>query len=413
MERLDDPEVLALTSPEFADVRVDFGIARAEVAAETISRHTAELWASITEVLDDAARHPEIFIDERAQLSARERRDYAVRSAVADLAARLTVAEGTVRAWGEAASTLRRDASRTWQAFLDGRITPANARVVADTVAELPQPARGAFDRAAEGPASRLTPARFRAVARSLRDRLHAESLAERHRREAARRRIVVQDEPDGMTWLSVLLPSEIAHRAIAGIDARARRLRRDPAEFRTLEQLQADVAGDLLTGSTTGHAVGVTVAVTVPVLTLLGSSDEPGVLEGVGPIDADNARRLAAEAPSFTRILTHPITGAVLALDRTTYRVPSDLAKTVRQRDRTCRGPGCGRLAADCDIDHIVEWQDGGGTDVGNLMHLCRHHHRLKSVARWRASPPDPEAATITWTSPTGHVVETEPPPF
>jgi hypothetical protein len=59
------------------------------------------------------------------------------------------------------------------------------------------------------------------------------------------------------------------------------------------------------------------------------------------------------------------------------------------------------------------VEWQDGGGTDVGNLMHLCRHHHRLKSVARWRASPPDPEAATITWTSPTGHVVETEPPPF
>lgn len=147
--------------------------------------------------------------------------------------------------------------------------------------------------------------------------------------------------------------------------------------------------------------------------MTLLGQSDEPGILHGVGPIDAETARLLAAEAPSFSRILTHPVTGAVLALDRTRYRVPADLRRTVAHRDRTCRFAGCGRRATRCDIDHIIEWQDGGATDAANLMHLCRHHHRLKSVARWQAQPPDPGSTTVTWTSPTGNNVETDPPPF
>ena len=65
---------------------------------------------------------------------------------------------------------------------------------------------------------------------------------------------------------------------------------------------------------------------VTVPVMTLLGHSDEPGTLDGYGPIDADTARRLAATAPSFRRLLVHPETGVALSLGTETYRVPTDL---------------------------------------------------------------------------------------
>jgi hypothetical protein len=161
-----------------------------------------------------------------------------------------------------------------------------------------------------------------------------------------------------------------------------------------------------------TGAPVGVSVAVTVPVLTLMGASDEPGSMEGVGPIDANTARRLAADAPSFFRLLTHPVTGAVLDLDRTRYRVPADLRRTLRHRDHTCRFTGCGRPAAGCDIDHVTEWQQGGVTAATNLIHLCRHHHRLKSVARWRVES-DAGTPTVTWTSPTGAVTQAEPPPF
>ncbi|WP_217167915.1 HNH endonuclease signature motif containing protein [Sanguibacter keddieii] len=154
------------------------------------------------------------------------------------------------------------------------------------------------------------------------------------------------------------------------------------------------------------------TVAVTVPVMTLLGHGDEPGHLEGYGPVDADTAREIAARAASFTRILTHPETAVVLSVGRQKYAVPADLKAWLRLRDETCRFPGCGRRAARCDIDHVAPWQLGGGTDHDNLIHLCRHHHRLKHETGWSVASATsggettgvfarPEA--VTWTSPAG----------
>ncbi len=69
-------------------------------------------------------------------------------------------------------------------------------------------------------------------------------------------------------------------------------------------------------------------VLVVVPVLTLMGLSDEPADLEGYGPIDEDTARQLSANAPSFKRLLTHPETGAPLSYGRDSYAVPKDLQK-------------------------------------------------------------------------------------
>jgi Domain of unknown function (DUF222) len=175
---------------------------------------------------------------------------------------------------------------------------------------------------------------------------------------------------------------------------------------------LRADVAGDLLAGvlgSTAPH-VGVTVGVMVPVMTLLGRDDRPATLEGYGPIDAATARELAGHAPSFIRILTDPITGTILDVDRSTYRVPADLTRWLQMRDKTCTFSGCGRRARDCDIDHTLAWADGGTTSAGNLSHVCRHHHRLKHNTLWKAEH-RPEG--ITWTSPTGAETRPDPPPF
>jgi hypothetical protein len=44
--------------------------------------------------------------------------------------------------------------------------------------------------------------------------------------------------------------------------------------------------------------------------------------------------------------------------------------------RDRGCRFPGCDRTHV--DAHHIHHWARGGGTDLRNLVQLCRHHHRL-----------------------------------
>ena len=139
----------------------------------------------------------------------------------------------------------------------------------------------------------------------------------------------------------------------------------------------------------------------TVPFTTLAGLSDEPGELDGYGPIPAHVARILATEGV-WTWLRTDPATGRLLDLGRTRYRPTRALAELITARDRTCRMPGCHRAARDTDIDHIVPFARGGTTSADNLHALCEHHHLLKHHGHWTVHrQPD---GTTQWISPTGH---------
>lgn len=156
------------------------------------------------------------------------------------------------------------------------------------------------------------------------------------------------------------------------------------------------------------GHGIRARVLVTVPVMTLLGHEDTPATLDGYGPIDPETARELAASAPSFTRLLTHPETGAVLSVGRDRYSVPRDLRTYLQVRDETCRFPGCNARASRCDVDHTIDWADGGPTQHDNLAHLCASHHRLKHHTHWKVDQTG--GGTLEWTSPTRHRYLTHP---
>ena len=148
-------------------------------------------------------------------------------------------------------------------------------------------------------------------------------------------------------------------------------------------------------------------VHVTVPVMTLLGRTEEPGQLRGYGPIHPETARWLTADAPSLYRLLTQPETQAVLSLGAEHYEVPAALRRYLQVRDEHCRYPGCNRVAERCDIDHVHPWARGGPTDHDNLICLCRRDHIDKDRG-WRARmEPD---GTVIWTSPYGRVRITRP---
>ncbi|GAA1754713.1 HNH endonuclease signature motif containing protein [Kocuria aegyptia] len=288
------------------------------------------------------------------------------------------------------------------------------------------------------------TAAQLRAYARRRRAGLLRETEEQRHRLALRDRRVWVEPREDGMAQLCALLDAATAHAIQDRLDTLVDRA--DPAVpaapvevvatgasatpalpptaasdggpsgvdagttgRRTVPQLRADVLADLLLdgepADLPGHLRGIRghVTVTVPVLALLRDAREglpgsveglPGTfpcaeLEGYGPIPVGLAERIAARAPSWSRILTHPVTGTVLDRDRSTYAVPADLKRRLRARDGTCRFPGCRRRASRCDLDHTVAWADGGRTSADNLAHLCRHHHLLKhrdgSLGRWR----------------------------
>ncbi|MDQ1122573.1 hypothetical protein QE412_001146 [Microbacterium trichothecenolyticum] len=304
-----------------------------------------------------------------------------------------------------------------------------------------------AFDEGALDRALRLPPARFTVAARALRERVHSESLEARHRRAARDRGVWLTPELDGMATLTALLPADRAHDALTRVDRMARQLRAAPDEERVLSELRADVFADLLTVSGSGDAGSpapdatgasggagaadslgaassagasptprpnrrATIVVTVPALTLLGVGAEPAVLDGHGPIDLDTARRLAGQTTSWVRVLTHPLTGVPLALDRSTYRVPTALRRWLGVTSPTCVFPGCGRSARECDLDHLTAWAEGGVTDDDNLAPECRHHHRLRHETRWDPSR-DPDTGDLRWTSPLGAEVPEDPPPF
>jgi hypothetical protein len=156
------------------------------------------------------------------------------------------------------------------------------------------------------------------------------------------------------------------------------------------------------------GRGIRATVLVTVPVLTLLGLDDEPANVEGYGPIDADTARRLCANAPSFMRLLTHPETGAVLSVGRDRYAVPKDLRRWLRVRDEHCRFPGCGRRAQQCEVDHTIDWQHHGSTRHDNLAHLCPSHHHVKHHTGWTIKQLG--GGALEWTSPHGRNYTSRP---
>jgi hypothetical protein len=115
---------------------------------------------------------------------------------------------------------------------------------------------------------------------------------------------------------------------------------------------------------------------VTVGAEALRGAPEPIGELDHVDPVSSDTARRIACDA-SLMRVV---LNGRSEPLDvgRRTAIVPPAMRRAVIVRDRHCRFPGCDRPHAWCDAHHVVHWADGGATSAGNLLLLCRRHHRL-----------------------------------
>ncbi len=89
--------------------------------------------------------------------------------------------------------------------------------------------------------------------------------------------------------------------------------------------------------------------------------------------VSAETARRLACDAATVT--MRHGPGGEVLDVGRRTRTISPALRRALAARDRHCRFPGC--AATRCEGHHIRHWAQGGATALGNLVLLCRRHHR------------------------------------
>ncbi|WP_166785542.1 HNH endonuclease signature motif containing protein [Cryobacterium cryoconiti] len=337
--------------------------------------------------------------------------EVAEREFVSELACTIRIPRRTAENLIAESRALAVELPATRVALAAGEISYQHARAVINQAWSVPEEAKPAFEAAVLRAAGTVTASKLKYRARLLRERLHPETIRARHQKSVRDRAVFFEPEPDGMASLTLYDSAEKVAGAFERVTLAALSLQ-GSGEERTLTQLTADVFADVILDGVTPSGVGKgirgAVNVTVPVLTLMGLSEEPGFLEGYGPIDPDTARRIAAGAPSFTRILVHPETGAVLSVGRDRYKVPKDLKRLLRVRDKTCRFPGCNKSAAHCDLDHSVDWQFDGVTAHDNLAHLCRACHALKSETGWRVVHLGD--GLLEWTSPTGRTFVSEP---
>jgi hypothetical protein len=321
----------------------------------------------------------------------------------------------------DTAAAVRFGCPRTWAVFMEGRTTWRAVELVWRQAQGLDPEWLAAYDEAAAGAVERTPLPRLKERLHRRRERLQAGTAKERRRAAEKDRRVEIEPAADGMAYLTLYGPAPDLLAIDESMTRAAVVAHGFEGEQRCIPALRFDVARDLLIdGIAQPSPMGVDVRVvrhrgvqprvhvTVPVLTLLGRSDEPATLAGYGPIDLETARDLAAKAPSFIRILTHPITGVRLAMDRHVYAPPPDLRRWLRVRDETCRAPGCGRSAVLCDIDHVDPWARDGVSNHDNLAHLCRRHHRLKGSGYWRTELDD--RGRMLWVSPWARRYVTEP---
>jgi hypothetical protein len=164
-------------------------------------------------------------------------------------------------------------------------------------------------------------------------------------------------------------------------------------------------------------------VRVTIPATALLGLDNAPGELAGFGPVPAETARIIAADA-TWQRLLTDPVTGILTDYSTTAYQPGKTLRGGIEARDVTCTFLCCDTPAERSDLDHIQPFDHDhknannttgskatgrGQTNANNLHALCRKHHLLKTHADWNIVR-DPHTGITIWTTPTGRT-HTRPP--
>ncbi len=97
------------------------------------------------------------------------------------------------------------------------------------------------------------------------------------------------------------------------------------------------------------------------------------------------------------------------LNLGRTTRLANRAQRRVLRALYPTCAMPGCAVRYAHCKVHHVWWWENGGGTDLDNLVPLCsRHHHAVHDLG-WALVLAADRTLTITYPD---HTTVTATPP-
>ncbi len=133
----------------------------------------------------------------------------------------------------------------------------------------------------------------------------------------------------------------------------------------------------------------------------------QPGRTLGGVPLPGSTIRKIGCDA-NIHRVITDGA-GSILDYGRSTRTIPPAVYTSLVLRDWGCRFPGCDRPAEWCEGHHVWHWEDGGPTNLANLVLLCSKHHHVVHQKGWHLHLHP--TGTIEVTDPHGRVRTSDPP--
>ncbi|WP_445169205.1 HNH endonuclease signature motif containing protein [Mycolicibacterium sp. Dal123E01] len=88
---------------------------------------------------------------------------------------------------------------------------------------------------------------------------------------------------------------------------------------------------------------------------------------------------------------------GQPIGAGRTTRTISRQLRRALEHRDATCAIPGCAATRG-LHAHHIQHWENGGPTELHNLVLLCPYHHRAHHRGDITISGPADHLTVVDW---------------
>ncbi|MEV7045931.1 DUF222 domain-containing protein [Amycolatopsis sp. NPDC051061] len=202
-------------------------------------------------------------------------------------------------------------------------------------------------------------------------------------------RELSLRRKRTGVWELNGRFDDETGSRASALLDALAERRTSDEGpDLRSPQERYGDAFSDAIDLALNspdlpmqaGERAHVMVAVS---LEDLRSGVGRAILGDLGTMSAAEARIHACDCMLIPAVLGGK--SEPLDLGRQRRLVPPGLRRALYLRDRGCVFPGCHRPPRHCQGHHVRHWADGGPTELGNMVLMCAHHHRLLHRSGWQ----------------------------
>ncbi len=263
-------------------------------------------------------------------------------------------------------------------AVTNGELSPDAAAALHDAVTNPPEGASDADVDQLVDAVKGADPFEAKQAANRWKEILSSESEEQAEERRHQQRALRMTAPCDGLVTINATLPVLQARQVFASVSHIAGQYGKN--DTRTTEQRLADGLIELATayakGQVTGGRENPNLLITIPVDSLTGDSDEPGVTSWGDRIPAFVVRRLAENA-TLQRVLQSG--SHILDLGRSVRLATDQQYQALVVRDGGCRWPECRLPAAWCQVDHLTDWILDGPTNLDNLVLWCTFHHHEK----------------------------------